>query len=123
MKVVSAWYGSLVEPRPPAPGAGTSIPVARKRSCETGLSWEMLRIVRSHSVSRFRPDVHGPPLWRVLAFLGFWVQWPPSWFTADVAAHPAHLSPLRSRHAEIGGKVAESGIWRACQRRPNASES
>ena len=33
-------------------GAGTSIPVARNRSCETGLSWGMLLIARSQQFPR-----------------------------------------------------------------------
>ena len=54
-------------------GVGTSIPVARKGSCETGLSWRMV-LVSANTIPRlgrmFMARLHR----RALAFLGFWVQ-------------------------------------------------
>ena len=59
-----------------APGqdAGTSIPVARFRGCETGLSSGRLLIARSHEFPRPSAGCFRPALRRALAFLGFWVR-------------------------------------------------
>src|ERR1700722_3799664 len=47
-------------------------------SCGTGLSWGMLGIVSSPSeFPALGRMFKGPPLWRVLAFLGFWVRQAP----------------------------------------------
>ena len=65
---------SLAAPRPrDSQARARASPGQEIGSCETGLSWEMLWIAKSQSFPGPRPDVHGPPLWRVLAFLGFWV--------------------------------------------------
>src|SRR5689334_25421881 len=63
-------------PKPPAPGVGTNIPVARKGSCETGLSWGMVLIVRQHQFPA-RPDVHGPPFPAGFGISRFWVRQAP----------------------------------------------
>src|SRR5689334_5806944 len=69
-------HGSVpsVLPKPPAPGVGTSIPVARKGSCETGLSRGMVLLVSSATISRLGRMFMVRPYRRALAFLGFWVQ-------------------------------------------------
>jgi hypothetical protein len=64
----------------------------------------MLGLARSPASFPARPDVSGPPLWRVLAFLGFWVRAAP------------HDTPRIGR----GGRSActtESRRWKRGNRR------
>ena len=99
-----------------APGqdAGTSIPVARIRSCETGLSWGKLRFVRNQSFPGPRPDVHGPPHRRALAFLGFWVRAAPQTHRESGAV----VDQLARRNRVAGsGEIATGAIMRAAKRR------
>jgi hypothetical protein len=71
------WLSLVLGQGRPAPGAGTSIPVARKRSCENGPELGKTETCQYNSLTRPQPDVHDPPSWRVLAFLWFWVQLAP----------------------------------------------
>jgi hypothetical protein len=80
-------------------GVGTSIPVARKGSCETGRRSGKVRLFRTHSFPA-RPDVHSPPQRRALAFLGFWVRRAPQSAAANrhrVSSHPAKRTRVAPR--------------------------
>ena len=60
-------------PRPRRSVTGTSIPTARKGSCETGLKSGMLVFARQRD-PRHRPDVHGPPSPVGFGISGLWVR-------------------------------------------------
>jgi hypothetical protein len=82
--------------------------VARIRSCETGLSWGRLAIVTLHSFPGPWPDVSGPPLWRVLAFLGFWVRAAPH----DTPRIGAVVDQLARRNRVAGSREIATGAFR-----------
>jgi hypothetical protein len=60
-------------PRPRRQARAQTPPWQEIASCETGLSWERLAIVRSLSFPGPRPDVHGPPSSAGFGISGFWV--------------------------------------------------
>ena len=64
---------SLAEPRPHRSDAGTNIPVARIRSCETGLSWGRLLLSGSKFPRLGRMFMAHLHRW-ALAFFGLWVR-------------------------------------------------
>jgi hypothetical protein len=69
----------------------------------------MLWIAKSQSFPGPRPDVSGPPLWRVLAFLGFWVPAAPH----DTPRIGAVVDQLARRNRVAGSGEIPGAIMRA----------
>ena len=110
---------SLAAPRPRATsGAGTSIPVARNRLLRNGPELGEALDCQVQSSPGPRPDVSGPPLWRVLAFLGFWVRQAPRSVAAD--RHRGSLRPCQRESRRSKRRLRrQAPIRLTCRPGPN----
>ena len=64
---------SLAAPRPRNVRRGHEHPQGKNQVLRNGPELRKTADCRDHAISRLGRMFNGPPLWRVLAFLGFWV--------------------------------------------------